>query len=162
MKKLISVLLLACIVMTFAAGCDSISDFLTPADKTFTKSGMSITLTEEFAEKEYVSYTSTYESTDIAVYTLKEEFTLFGGVDYSLDAYTDLVISANGMSEQVQHKDGLTYFTYQQDVNGKSFQYYAFTYKGEDAYWLIQFACTQDNSSKLESDIFQYAKSVEV
>ena len=162
MKKLIAVITLVCLVMTFAAGCDKIEEILEPAEKSFTKSGMSITLTEEFNEKEHVSYTAVYESTEVAVYTLKEEKSLFGGVNYTLEQYTDLVIQANGLDIDAKEKDGLTYFEYEKEVNGKNFHYVAFTFEAEDAYWLVQFACTQDQTSEHEADIFKYAKSVEV
>lgn len=162
MKKLIAIVTLVCMVMAFAVGCDSVKDILKPAEKTFTKSGMSITLTEEFGEKEYVSYTAVYESPKVAVYTLKEETSLFGDANYTLEQYTKMVISANGLTVDAQNKDGLTYFEFDKELNGKNFHYFAFTYKGEDAFWLVQFACTKDQVSENQADIFGYAKTVKV
>jgi len=165
MKKILSICLVFILTMTLLTGCafktllDKISP---PEEKTFTKSGMSITLTDDFYEKEYVSFTSAYESEKIAVFTLKEEFTLFGGANYSLKEYAELVTQANMLSATVKTKDDLTYFAYDKEVNGKDFHYTAFVYKGSDAYWLIQFACVKDQAEKLEKDIFAYAASVKV
>ena len=157
MKKLIAMILVVCSVMLLASGCD-----LFKKEKTFSKSGMSITLTEDFVEKDRITFTSTYESDDIIVTTLKEEKSLLGDMSVDLDGYTKLVIKANNLTNLPQHKDGLTYFEYEKEASGKEFHYYAFTFEGEDAYWLIQFACEQKNHEKLEETIFKYAKSVKV
>ena len=157
MKKLIAMILVVCSVMLLASGCD-----LFKKEKTFSKSGMSITLTEDFVEKDRISFTSTYESDDIIVTTLKEEKSLLGDMSVDLDGYTKLVIKANNLTNLPQHKDGLTYFEYEKEASGKEFHYYAFTFEAEDAYWLIQFACEQKNHEKLEETIFKYAKSVKV
>lgn len=157
MKKLIAMILVVCSVMLLASGCD-----LFKKEKTFSKSGMSITLTEDFVEKDRITFTSTYESDDIIVTTTKEEKSLLGDMSVDLDGYTKLVIKANNLTNLPQHKDGLTYFEYEKEASGKEFHYYAFTFEGEDAYWLIQFACEQKNHEKLEETIFKYAKSVKV
>lgn len=157
MKKLIAMILVVCSVMLLASGCD-----LFTKEKTFSKSGMSITLTEKFVEKDRVAFTSTYESEDILVTTLKEEKSLLGDLSVDLDGYTKLVIKANNLTELPKHKDGLTYFEYEKEANGKDFHYFAFTFEGEDAYWLIQFACEQKNHEKMEDTIFKYAKTVKV
>ena len=157
MKKLIAMVLLVCSIMLLACGCD-----LFTKEKTFSKSGMSITLTEDFVEKSRVSYTSTYDSEDIAVFTLKEEKELLGSLSLDLDGYTKKVIEVNGYSVDPKNKDGLTYFEYKNSSNGKDFHYYAFTYEADDAFWLVQFACEEDQHEKLEEKIFKYAKSVEV
>lgn len=157
MKKLIAMILVVCSVMLLASGCD-----LFTKEKTFSKSGMSITLTEKFVEKDRVTFTSTYESEDILVTTLKEEINPIVGGFIDLDAYAKEVIKVNLLNVEPQHKDGLTYFEYEKEANGKDFHYFAFTFEGEDAYWLIQFACDQKNHEKLEETIFKYAKSVKV
>ena len=157
MKKLIAMILVVCSVMLLASGCH-----LFKKEKTFSKSGMSITLTEDFVEKDRISFTSTYESDDIIVTTTKEDMSHFILTGLDLDGYTKEVIKVNKLTVLPQHKDGLTYFEYEKEASGKEFHYYAFTFEGEDAYWLIQFACEQKNHEKLEETIFKYAKSVKV
>lgn len=165
MRKFLSITLILALMLTLFTGCHlttNIQKIVQPAEKTFSKSGMSITLTEQFAEKEHVSYTSVYESKDIAIFTLKEEFSLFGGADYSVKEYAELVIEANKLTSDVKTQDDLTYFDYDKEINGKDFQYTAFVYKADDAYWMIQFACAQDDADALKDEVFKYARSVKV
>lgn len=105
MKKLIAMILVVCSVMLLASGCD-----LFKKEKTFSKSGMSITLTEDFVEKDRISFTSTYESDDIIVTTTKEDMSHFILTGLDLDGYTKEVIKVNKLTVLPQHKDGLTYF----------------------------------------------------
>lgn len=157
MKKTLSLVLIAVLLLS----CTSCFNF--SMKKVFEKSGMEITLTSDFYEKEHVSYTSVYESNKIAVFTLKEEFALLPGFSkYTVDEYADSVVEMNQIDATVEHEDDLTYFTFDETVNGKDFVYFGFAYKGDDAFWLIQFACEQKNEKDLKDDIFKYAKSVTV
>ena len=157
MKKTLSFILIAIMLFSFT-GCFNLA-----SEKVFEKSGMEITLTSKFYEKDHVSYTSIYESSDIAVFTLKEEFSLIpGSSKYTLDNYADLVIKANQIDTEIEHEDDLTYFSFDKTVNGKDFVYFGFVYKGTDAFWLIQFACEEKNENDLIKDIFKYAKSVTI
>ena len=99
-----------------------------PEEKEFSKEGATITLTDEFTEKDLVSQTAYYESMDSIVVMLKEEFTLFeeaGYEDMTLSEYADLVIQANSLSAERKEEEGLTCFTYEKEQNGKNFEYYA-------------------------------------
>lgn len=160
MKKLSFTLVIITLIISLT-GCSLFAS--APKDKTFTKSGMSITLTEDFNEKEIVSYTATYESTHVAIFALKEEFNLLAGFeDYTLDEYAGMVIENNGKDCQVEHKDDLTYFTFDYAANGKTYKYLSCVYKGTDAFWLIQFSTVADEYGKYESDIIKWAQSVKV
>lgn len=66
-KKVLYLLLLIIVAVT---GCA----LLEPEEKTFKDKGMSITLTDEFTEKDLVSATVYFESMDAIVTGLKEEF----------------------------------------------------------------------------------------
>lgn len=157
MKKILSLLLFT-VLLSSLFGC------MGATEKVFEKSGMSITLSTDFIEKDHISYTCIYDSKNIAVYTLKEEFSMLNvDSEYLLDDYAELVILANQLEDsEVMHKDNLTYFTYEKSANGKDVSFYAFVFKGNDAFWLIQFACEQKNTDKLEQDIFKYASTVTI
>ncbi len=158
MKKYSLILILLCAVMLFTCSCGVAA----PEPKTFSKSGMTIQLTSEFAEKEVVSYTATYQSLRIIVMALKEEFALFGTDALTLDEYAQLVLDANLLEEEIIHEDSLTYFEYAREVNGKNLTYLACVYKGADAYWLIQFSCETANYGELKGTMLEYAATVEV
>ncbi|MBQ7347579.1 MAG: hypothetical protein IJW55_06435 [Clostridia bacterium] len=133
--------------------------------ETFTKDGMSITLTNRFTEKEQAGYTVAYDSSKVAVLALKESFTTLEAAGLNSQStvadYADVVIANNQMSDtDVQTKDGLTYFTYESDASGQTYSYIAAVYKADDAFWLIQFACLKSDYAEQEADMFTYAKSV--
>lgn len=159
-KKLLIVVLSAVTVIAClfgVAGCTN--------PKTFEKSGMQITLTNKFMEKEYVSMTAYYESSNAIVTVVKEFFTDFTslGVEVNtLEDYTDIVISGNGLTatKHTRENQDYIYFTYERSVSGKSFYYLATTHKSSDAYWLIQFACVVDNKEQFTETFLEYADSV--
>ena len=138
---------------------------IAPKEKTFSSNGMTVTLTDEFRESNAQPYTVVYDSKNVAVFALREAFTLAAGFeDYTLEQYADLVIQANklGLAE-VKTDEGLTYFTYSftnpetKDV----YQYYSYVYKTDDAFWLVQFATLDNNVEKYAPQITEWAKSVE-
>ncbi len=133
--------------------------------ETFTKSGMSITLTDDFFEDEYVGYTSCYRSQKIQVFVLKEFFGVLSSVIDSsaanaLRKYTELLIEVNKSDADIRTADGLTYFEYDYADGGNNYTYVCYTYKSNDAFWLIQFAFFTRNYDSLRSTVKEYAASV--
>ena len=134
-------------------------------EKTFSKAGMSITLTSDFEEKELESLTVYYESSNAIVAVLKEEFTLFDSLDLAaedltLNDYADLVLANNGLNAEIKEANGLVYFNYEKDANGKSNTYLATVYKADDAFWLIQYCCPTDDYQKMEPGFIEWAQTV--
>ena len=132
--------------------------------KTFTANGMSITLTKAFKETQMQGFTNCYDSADVAVFALKEEFTLMEGFEkYTLEQYADLVIQNNNLSEAVVKKEnGLTGFQHEwvNPDTQDTCRYISFVYKTEDAFWLVQFATLKENADARMEDITQWAKTV--
>lgn len=132
--------------------------------KVFSENGMSITLTNEFKESEAENYTNCYDSANVAIFALKEEFSLLdGSEDYTLEEYGNLVLKSNNHSSaELKEIDGLTGFEYEftnPDTNDE-YQYFSFVYKSEDAFWLVQFATPEENEEEYRSKITQWAKTV--
>ena len=150
----------ACVFLL--AGCQ----FFSTPDKEFSKAGMSITLTSDFAETEVVTQTATYQSKDSVVMALKEEFTLFEELgissDMTLGEYAELIFQTNAITSTVEEKEGLTCFRYQKEINGKEMTYFAVVEKGSDAYWLFQFSCESKNYEKLEKSFIEWAKTIKI
>lgn len=131
--------------------------------KDFTVENVTITLTEAFDEEEYGDFTQCYESRDVAVFMLKEPFTLMEGLDkYTLTQYGKLVVQGNGMEDDaLKAENGVTYFTYTAESDsGTTYYYFATVHKGPDAFWLIQFAVDQDKAEEYQDEFFQWAASV--
>ena len=131
-------------------------------DKKFSKAGVTITLTNQFVEKEIVSQTAYYESTTMIVTVLKEEFTMLSGLEnWTLKKYAETTISGNSLTaEVVETENPYVYFEYEKTVSGNDYKYLATCFKADDAFWLIQFGCFEKNYDKLRSDMFKYADSV--
>ncbi|MBE6552652.1 MAG: hypothetical protein E7665_11080 [Ruminococcaceae bacterium] len=136
-----------------------------PEVKAFSAEGMTITLTDSFSEGDFDGFTAVYGSRDVVVLTLREGFELMEGLeDYTLDQYLDLVLQANGLSEEnVKRTEGLTSFVYDftNPETNENFRYFSYVYKADDAFWTIQFAVLSDKADEHEQQIIQWASSVE-
>ena len=136
-----------------------------PQPKQFTYGEMSITLTDDFIESEYEKNDFMYESRNIAVFGLREDFNAAEGFgDNTLEQYANIVLQNN---EHTSHKitslDNCVYYYYDFEVPDAkdTFRYFTFMYKSDKAFWLIQFAVSVDNVDSYEPQIMQWAKSVE-
>lgn len=162
MKKAISLILLFVMTATLFSGCGL--PFRKTTDKTFTKAGLSITLTSDFSEQDLASQTAYYVSKQVIVTTLKEEFSLFENInmpaEMSLTEYAQLVIENNKIESEITQEDGLTSFLYKKEMNGKNITYYATVFRSTDAFWLVQFACDTEQFEEYKPQFIQYAKTV--
>lgn len=136
----------------------------TPKEKTFSSDEMTITLTNEFEKMESDKYIDVYESRKMVVFSSKEEFALFEGAEnYTAKQYCDLTIQINNLdSSKTKTSDGLTYFEYD-SVNpntNKTYHYFVYVYKTDDAFWMVQFALLKQNAYKYAPKIAKYAKSI--
>ncbi|MBE5731270.1 MAG: hypothetical protein E7350_04910 [Clostridiales bacterium] len=134
-------------------------------EKTFYSDGMTITLTDEFRKTEIENYTVAYDSQKVAVFALKEPFSAFYlPSSYTLEQYGNKVIEANGFTSiELKETDGLTYFSYKytNSQTRQEYTYFAFVYKANDAFWLVQFATLTKNVNKYWEKIFDWAGSIE-
>ncbi len=138
----------------------------TPKAKIFSQDGMSITLTDEFFETDIENYTVAYDSKDVGVFVLKEEFSYLpeGFENHSLEQYAELVIQANELSSvQVITDEGLTFFEYDytNPETHDNYQFFSYVYKSSDAFWLVQFTTLDKNAGDYMERITEWAKSVE-
>ena len=161
MKKLIALTLTLLTLLGAMASCDE-----SEKTKTYTKDGFSITMNDEFYEKELIAYTYYLESPGAIMTALKEEFTLLQDAGLTPDAvnlkqYAELVILANNSdTSDVVEEDGLTYFTYTAEVTGKTFYYMCFVYKSADAFWSVNLACLDAQKDDYTPKFKEWAKSV--
>ena len=153
--------------VSFALSGVSVFNFLTNSKteaKVFAENGMSITLTNEFRELDVDTFTNCYESDEVAVFALKEEFSMLdGSEDYTLTQYGELVLKNNGMdSFELQTADGLTYFEYESTIPDTNdvFTYFSFIFKTDDAFWLIQFATKTEDVKEVSPSIVEWAHSI--
>jgi len=160
MKKHIALLLAVFLIFVFC-GCGSESE-----KKDFHVSGMTISLDRGFNGKDYGIFTACYESSDMLIAILKEEFDVLKdiGIDEknTVKEYAGTVMRNNGLDEDIVEKDELTGFSFEQTVDDESYMYNAYVYKAEDSFWLIQFTTYSDKYEELQGKIEEYAKSVKI
>ena len=161
MKRIVSAIFLATLLCSLFCGCS----LLEASPKTFSASGMSITLTEDFTERDYVSFTATYDSQYVAVFALKETFDLIDATgvlsrNSTTEEYAKFVIQGNQLDCEPVSENGLLSFVYQSENNGVDYTYFATIHKSSDAFWMIQFATKTSNFEKQKDNILTYAKSI--
>ena len=160
MKKIL------CVVLALSA-IFCLASCFSAKEKTFSKEGLTITLTDAFKEKEMEGFAVAYDSPTVAVFAIKEGYDLFDDAeDMTLEEYGALVYAANSSKtkDAPAQKNGVYCMEYDftNPEENESFHYVVAVYKGSDAFWTISIACRTDDFSKLESDMFAYAKSVKV
>jgi hypothetical protein len=129
----------------------------------FTVDNMTITLSSEFRETSFEGFTQCYDSRNVAVFVLKEEFSMYPGMeDWALSEYGDAFLWANGFvdSSLLPYSDFI-YTTYSGvGENGQPYCYMATIHKSGDAFWLVQFAAEEASYPNYESQFLQWAETV--
>lgn len=130
------------------------------ADKVFYGDGYSITLTDDFEEKQSrQGFDGYYVATFCGVMVKIEPFSLAGYLrSESLTDHMRSVIRNNNVDTVPVEEAGLTYYRYYNGGNAG----WNFGYKGSDAFYLVQFVCRADHESALRDFIFSFAGSVKV
>jgi hypothetical protein len=135
----------------------------TGAPKSFGTDGFTVTLEDSFREDELEPFSAYYKRRNMSLFALKEPFSGFEQGDGMTEAeYAQLIMEKNEVDSELTERDGLCYFSYFKEAARKDFAYYAFAFKGSDAYWLIQFAIPFSEREKLEDEVFSFAETVRV
>ena len=151
-------LLVFALIAAMLCGCGKVTL------KEFSFEEVTITLPSNLKDisTEVSGFTFAVANTKVFVFGLREEFSLFESLGtLTLEEYTDLVLSANGMEDKTAtQRDGYYTFSFESEVEGDTFAYLAGTFQAEDAFWLIQCSCKADDFAKNESAFIQYLDSV--
>lgn len=137
-----------------------------PKDKVFKSHGITVTLNDDFHEKEYLGFQVAYLSEKSFFAANREEKSLFVGTGiYNLRGYIDAVLKLNNKYSTI--KEGVTsegqkyyYAKYTSKVDGDSFSYYLVTLEGNNHYYTINFGCRTKDYNKLESQYEDWAKTI--
>ena len=132
--------------------------------KDFSTDGFGITLTEAFTEENVDGYLAAYSSKNIVVFVSKEDFSSFEGLqDCTAEDYAELTKESNNLDNAEVKSDGdLTYIEYKftnADTN-ETYRYFPYIYKTDDAFWVVQFAVSDENAEQCRAQISEWAKSV--
>lgn len=162
MKKILCLLL---IVLTFGlTSCGS-------NEKTFTKEGITITLTSEFYETKNSPYPVAYNSAKVAFIANKEKLSNFTRYDFSdkanPKAYADLVISLYGYSsvpecvnEKTNNDAYFAYTDYTSDESGISYHFLLVCMLGEEYAYCMNFCTLSSDFDTYKDQMMSYAKTI--
>ena len=152
---------LATLLMLSMTACS----LFTPTDpKSFTCFDMTITLDNSFeeytSEEGDASFVSDKHGYGVSV--IKKDFYLFEDENSTVpSSIEDFVAYENPDTDiTTETGDGVTYYTYEQEVGGRDFTYLVALYKSADAYWKVSFACETHKFDKAKPDFLSYAQAV--
>ena len=169
MRKIIgklSILLALFFLTSCFSGCmigaTAVSVYLAGSEKKFSKEGMTITLTELFAEQEFPGKTGYYLSPIMGVLTLKEEFSSDSvSSEWNLENYAEQVIARNNFDVSYEiSEDGYAFFEHEMTVEEVSYSYLTTCHKTEDSFWLIEFFTYTKAYGLLKNTMFTYASTI--
>lgn len=160
-----TIFVVTCAVIGLIVGAFAGRQAASVQPETWKSAGISITLTNQFSADNAEGYTACFGSQDVAVYALKEPFSLMAGAEaLTVEQYCEMVVDNNdfNMTQEPKTQDGLTWFEFSwtNPETNLTYCYFAATYKTDDAFWLVQFATNQTKWEQYHSQFIQWAKSV--
>ena len=128
--------------------------------KTFTKDLFEITLTDAFEEQQQSGFYACYASESVVVFAIREPKALFAE-DMTPAEYGRMVLEANGKTNLKLHQtDEFVWFEYTETPDGEMYYYLASCYKGNEAYWVVNFATPESNRSDCKDLFLDWADTV--
>lgn len=158
------IILIAAVIVGFVIGMTATGILFAEKDKAFEGSAYSITLTNRFEkdEEDNEGYEAIYEKDDVLVMISKETFASLGEYgSISVTEYNDIIQKGTEAptKTEVRTEDGLCYYDHTLIIDGESYTYHVFAYKGSDAFWLVQFVVYTEDAEKTNADIMAWAKT---
>jgi len=161
MKKLFATI--SCIALMFTANACS----LFQQDEVFTGSGITITLTSAFTEKETVTVPLYLESMDHIFMGMRESKSSINGIGvYTLSDYIDAVLDANGKTADTisYDQDDVTFYYayYSSTVDSIEYGYMMVCMVGESYFYTMNFGCLNKNLEDNKEQYLDWAKTITV
>ena len=138
-KKWYALCVLLCVAVMALFGLTACKD----EQQVITVDDLQITISKDFVEKEYLNFTKSYETAEMAVCIIKETFSDLNRYGYSASTmtrvgYAEAVQKVNkktyNYATQVEKKDDLVTFTYESDAVGKDYKFLWVGYKLSQRY----------------------------
>ena len=160
MKKIVRILALV-LVLAVLAGCSGKKETVT-----YTSRNLSMTVPASMqdvsGQPEYSDFTFTLDSEDMAIFGMQESFLEYPVLKgYTLQSYTELIITGNGLDTAVETRKGenYLYFTFSHELQGKEYKYLTATFFSADGFWMLQLSAPGDKYD--QEAMLKYMDSVE-
>ena len=136
-------------------------------ERTYSSDGFTITMEDDFYEKELLTATVYYEGEKSALSVTREYFTDLEEIginaNSSLNDYGKLITTVNGIDNNFKIlNDSITYYTYDKSISGKDFSYMVAITKGSDSFWLINLFCETKNKDTYFPKFEKWLQTVKV
>lgn len=134
--------------------------------KNFTCRDLTITLTDDFIEKEMTGFDAYYNSERVlfsAVEETEEELQYAGYEIANLKGYCLEILNQNGVSvDALSQRGDYYYFTHTAVKNGAKYTYVHCMFEGHNSYWICEFVCKTKDYKDLEDQILKWADSITI
>lgn len=134
----------------------------------YSVAGFSVKLPSEFVSQhvdDLALYASDNEKATV-VLSVEEFYNMTAAgldVEMSVSEYAKLVIKADEtIQTPVYPKGDGAYFEYVKDIGDNQYRYFAYAYKGSNAFYLLQFCCAEEDTEQQRTSFETIAESVVV
>lgn len=161
MKRALS-LFLALLLLGALAGCSG------PKEVAFSRNGLTLTLPSYFADKAGEDYAQDVDFLcaygTMGFLGIREERSAFpeGYQNMGLVPYGKFVILGNGLTCQLEEKEGFYTFSYTKETEEGNFTYVAIVLECADAYWTVQGYCLSQFFEENQALLWRYLKTAQV
>lgn len=160
-------ILIAALILGVVIGLLSNLDFnlFSVKEKTFTKNGLTLTLTNQFKDVDPGNYVAFYESDIMMVGTFTEPFSLSEGFgDLTVQEYGEGLIKFNKQTagaglELIQDGD-LYYYVWDDIFDRRYYTFVTYLYKSDDAFWYVDFIVEKEDYESQRDQISKWAHTV--
>lgn len=164
MKKILLALTSVFIVIAMVS-CSLIeTDPRKGKEKKFSVDDFSITLTSVFKEAPLEGFVAAYDGNDVAISVSKDLFSEFDyGELVTLDDYAKMLVDTNFhifRNAEIKKADGLVYVEYTSKRDIGEVAFFVAMYRGNDAFWLVQYDCYADEYENYRSYFIEWSKTV--
>lgn len=159
MKKIVSLFLALCCVLSLTACFDS--------SKEYSGAGITVTLPDNFVEKEVVQAPFYLESTSHIVMGNGEGKSTLSGMGVStVNQYIKAVLKASSKTAEVssftEGDISFDYAYYTSTVESETFGYMIVCLEGSQKFYSINFGCREKNLEKNKETYLKWAKTIVV
>ena len=143
-------------------GLDDFYPSKTP--KEFSNDYLTITLTEDYEQKETVDYVFNYSSEYSLCFGMSETKEAIASAGYtvsSIDDYAAGAMQSAGITAEITpYNDTTRTFTWEKEINEIQYCYKAYVTETDTSYWMFQFAAQKDVYDILNTEYDTYYNSV--
>lgn len=133
-------------------------------EKTYKAKGISITMMKGLFYKQHNSATIYYENDEIFVIGLEEKFKDLMPLDINnettIEEYVEEIFINREESYDLLKEDNLYYYTYEYDINDKTYFYVSTIHKSNEGFWICNFSCEKNNKDKYFDLFIKWGKSI--